>query len=54
MERKLPTRLLLEEKELPRSWYNINAIMKDKHAPMLNPKTLKPCTEEELSEVFCS
>ena len=54
MERKLPTRLLLEEKELPRSWYNINAIMKDKHEPMLNPKTLKPCTEEELSEVFCS
>lgn len=54
MERKLPTRLLLEEKELPRSWYNINAIMKDKHAPMLNPKTLKPCTEEELNEVFCS
>jgi len=50
---KMPTRLLLEEKELPRFWYNINAVMKDKHEPMLDPVTLKPCTVESLKGVFC-
>ncbi len=50
---RIPTKMYLEEKELPKAWYNINAIMKDKHEPALNPKTLKPCTLEELEEVFC-
>ena len=53
-EKRIPTKMFLEEKELPNCWYNINAIMKDKHAPALNPKTFKPCTAEELEEVFCS
>lgn len=53
-DKKIPTKMYLEESELPRYWYNINAILKDKHAPALNPKTLKPCTLEELEEVFCT
>lgn len=53
-EKKIPTKMYLEEGELPRSWYNINAILKEKHAPSLNPTTLKPCTLEEYEEVFCS
>ena len=53
MEKRIPTRLLLEEKELPKYWYNINAVMKDKHEPCLDPITKKPCTAEDLSKVFC-
>ncbi len=53
MKRKIPTKLYLEEKELPRAWYNINAVMKEKHDPALNPKTLEPCTLEDYEEVFC-
>ena len=52
-EKKIPTKMYLEEKELPKSWYNINAVMKDKHEPALNPETLKPCTLEEMEKVFC-
>ena len=54
MERKVPKKIYLDESELPRYWYNINAVMPEKHAPTLNPKTLKPCTLEDLEEVFCS
>ena len=53
-EKKIPTKIYLSENELPKSWYNLNAIMKEKHAPALNSKTLKPVTKEELEEVFCS
>ena len=49
----IPTKIFLTESELPKSWYNINAVLKDKHAPTLNPKTLKPCTLEDYKEVFC-
>ena len=52
-DKRIPTRLFLTEDELPRSWYNINAIVPEVHEPMLNPETLKPCTVEELDEVFC-
>jgi tryptophan synthase beta chain len=52
-EKRIPTKMYLEERELPKAWYNINAIMKDKHEPALNPETLKPCTQEELEKVFC-
>ena len=52
-DKKIPTKMYLQESELPKSWYNINAIMKDKHEPALNPKTLKPVTFEELSEILC-
>lgn len=53
-DKRIPTKIYLEESELPRSWYNINAILKEKHAPALDPKTLKPCTLEDFNEVFCT
>ncbi len=53
-EKKIPTKIFLSESELPKSWYNINAVLKEKHAPALNPKTFEPITEEELKEVFCA
>lgn len=52
-EKKIPYKIYLEESEMPKAWYNLRADMKNKPAPLLNPKTKKPITVEELSEVFC-
>ena len=52
-EQKIPYKIYLEEKEMPKQWYNFRADMKDKPAPLLNPGTKKPMTKEELSPVFC-
>ena len=49
----IPYKIYLSEEEIPRQWYNLNAAMKVKHAPFLNPATLKPCTAADLSAVFC-
>jgi tryptophan synthase beta chain len=51
---KIPYKIYLEEKDLPKQWYNVRADMKKKPAPLLNPATGKPCTAEELSHVFCN
>ena len=50
---EIPYKIYLSEEELPRYWYNVRADMKKKPAPLLNPETHKPCTEEELRRVFC-
>ena len=52
--KEIPYKIYLDESELPKAWYNLRADMINKPAPLLNPKTLKPITEEELSEVFCT
>ena len=49
----VPYKTYLSEGELPEAWYNIRADMKQKPAPLLNPKTLKPVTADELEHVFC-
>lgn len=46
-------RFFLSENDIPTSWYNITADMKNKPQQMLNPSTRKPVTVEELSELFC-
>ncbi len=53
-DKKMPTKIYLQESELPRYWYNMNAVLPEKHEPALNPKTLKPCTLEDFEEVFCT
>ena len=45
-------RYLLDEEEIPRYWYNIQAEMPNKPLPPLNPATKKPLTAEELYPVF--
>jgi tryptophan synthase beta chain len=50
---KIPYRITLEEKELPRSWYNLKAVMKELPPPPLHPATLKPCCPDELKPLFC-
>lgn len=45
-------KFILQESEIPTQWYNIQANMKNKPLPMLNPATKKPMTVDELSQVF--
>ena len=49
----IPYKIYLTEEEMPTSWMNLRAFMKNKPAPLLNPTTLEPMTLEEMSEVFC-
>lgn len=51
--KEIPYKIYLEEKEMPKAWYNLRADMKKKPAPLLNPATKQPMTAEELSGVFC-
>ena len=50
---KIPYKIYLSENELPTSWYNVRADMKNKPAPLLNPGTHKPMAFDELRPVFC-
>lgn len=50
---KIPYRIYLEEKEIPRQWYNIRADMKEQHDPFLHPGTLKPVALDDLRPIFC-
>lgn len=50
---KIPTKIYLSEDEMPRSWFNLNAVMKEKHDPFLHPGKMAPCTAEDLYPVFC-
>ena len=51
--KKIPYKIYLEESEMPKSWYNLRADMKNKPAPLLNPGTLEPMKAEDLAPVFC-
>lgn len=45
---------MLDESELPRQWYNIQAEMRNKPLPLLNPATKEPLTAEDLSHIFAT
>ena len=49
----IPYKIYLEEKEMPKYWYNLRADMKKKPAPLVNPGTGKPVTAADLEPVFC-
>jgi tryptophan synthase beta chain len=53
MKNKIPTRIYLDEEEIPKFWYNLRADMKNKPDPMLHPGTLQPVTADDLAPVFC-
>jgi tryptophan synthase beta chain len=46
------TRYILDESELPRFWYNINADMPVPPNPVLHPQTMEPVTPDFLSVLF--
>ena len=48
----LQKRYFLPEEEIPRYWYNIQADMKHKPLPPLNPKTKEPLKAEDLYPIF--
>ena len=52
--RELPYKIILEEQELPKNWYNMRADMPGKVAPLLDPETMEPVTTEALQKVFCT
>ena len=52
-EQTIPYKIYLNEDEMPKTWYNLRADMKNKPAPLLNPGTGQPMTAEELGGVFC-
>jgi tryptophan synthase beta chain len=45
-------KILLEEKDIPRYWYNILPELKTPMAPPLNPGTQKPIDPKDLSAIF--
>ena len=53
MYQEIPYKIYLSENELPRAWYNLRADMKQKPAPLLDPKTHAVMGFEELRSVFC-
>ena len=50
---KVPYKIYLEEKDIPRAWYNVRADMKNKPAPLIHPGTLKPLKFEDMQPIFC-
>jgi len=50
--KKIPYRVYLDEKELPKQWYNIQADMPVKCQPPLHPQTQQPIGPEDLTAIF--
>jgi len=50
----VPYKIYLTEKELPKCWHNIRAVMKEQPDPMLHPGTKQPCVKEDLLPLFSS
>lgn len=45
-------KIVLDENELPKKWYNIQADLKSALDPPLNPKTKKPINPDDLKAIF--
>ena len=45
-------KFLLDETDIPRQWYNIQADMPNKPLPPLNPATHQPLHVEDLAHIF--
>jgi len=46
------TKYLLNESDIPKSWYNINADIPVAPHPVLHPQTLEPVTPDFLAQIF--
>jgi len=46
------TKILLDENDIPKKWYNIQADLKNPLDPPLNPKTKQPIGPEDLKVIF--
>ncbi len=52
MKKTVPKKILLNEEQLPKQWYNVVADMKNKPAGFINPQTNLPAKPEDLYPVF--
>lgn len=52
MSKKDITKILLDESEIPKQWYNIVADMPNKPGPYYNPMTNKIATPEDMTAIF--
>ena len=52
-DKNIPYKVYLTEDEMPQTWYNVRADMKNKPAPLLNPGTGAAMGFEDLRPVFC-
>ena len=48
----MQTKILLDEEQMPKKWYNIQADLKSPLDPPLHPKTHKPIGPEDLAAIF--
>ena len=46
------TKILLDENDIPKKWYNIQADLKNPLDPPLNPKTKQPIGPDDLKVIF--
>jgi tryptophan synthase beta chain len=46
------TKILLDENDIPKKWYNIQADLKTPMDPPLNPKTRQPISPDDLKAIF--
>lgn len=51
-DKSIPTRIILDEKEMPEAWYNICADLPVPLPPPLHPATKEPCGPEDLAPLF--
>ena len=51
--KKIPYKIYLTEDEAAKKWINLKSFMKTPPTPFIHPGTLKPCTKEDLTAVFC-
>ena len=50
--KKCPTKIYLEESEMPRQWYNIQADLPKPLPPAVHPATLQPLGPADLAPLF--
>ena len=48
----MQTKYLLSEDQIPKQWYNIIPDMPGPLAPVINPRTMKPVTPDDLLPSF--
>ncbi|MDO9574258.1 MAG: TrpB-like pyridoxal phosphate-dependent enzyme [Candidatus Contubernalis sp.] len=48
----IPYKILLDEQDIPKQWYNIQADLPNPLKPSLNPQTQKPLTPDDLTAIF--
>ena len=49
---KTPSKVYSTEAQLPKTWYNLRAVMKNLPDHLINPSTMKPITVYDLSPIF--